>query len=380
MRTTKWMKMISIPLALAALSACSDGNGSANVAIDGAGKHVVALQYTNWIQQHWVEYKNANGGSSEISPSTGCSECHGADLSGGSAKVSCFSATFTDRDGKTLSCHPNLTLGHANAWIDPTNAGFHGRATFNGKAVKGSSTLATDCGLCHATALGGVSTGSAPSCLTTDPSYGIKCHSSSPAAASTGCSSCHGLPPSGTLEPDRPGAHAAHVALGIGCKGCHRNGGTGTDKHAAGNGLAYLNLSTGYKAQSGTFAYAGGKCSAVACHGGVETPNWRTGETIDVALECTSCHAAANNVLPQYNSYGSGQHNFHVDDASGPRLACTSCHGASLLTGHFSGLATPTFEGDASATLLPAVNYVPGTGGCTASCHSFDPSYYRWNP
>jgi len=381
MRKTTWMKMISIPLALAALFACSDGNSSAPAAIDGTGKHAVAIGYTNWVQQHWGEYKEANGGSADISSSTTCSQCHGTDLSGGTSKVSCFSATYQDRNGATLTCHPNHTLGHPSSWVDPTSAGFHGKSSFNGKAVQGSATLGDDCGLCHSTSQNILLVGSAPSCLSTDPKYGIACHAGSPAVSPQGCVSCHATPPDGTgaaVTPNRSGAHAAHLALSVGCSSCHFKGGTGTDKHAAGNGLAYLNLSTGYKAQTGTFAYAGGKCSAVACHGGQMTPNWRTGEVIDVAEDCTSCHAAPNPALPQYNSYFSGKHDFHVDDAAGPQLACTSCHSASLPASHFAGLATPDLD-DAADTLRADIQYVESTGNCTATCHQFAPSFYLWN-
>lgn len=382
MRKTTWMKMISIPLALAALFACSDGNSSAPAAIDGAGKHAVAVGYTNWVQQHWVEYKKANGGSADISSGTSCSQCHGTDLSGGTAKVSCFSATFIDSSGATLTCHPNHTLGHPSSWVDPSSAGFHGAATFNGSAVKGSAVLGETCGLCHSTSQNILLVGSAPSCLSTDPKYGIACHASSPALNSQGCVSCHSAAPSGptgTVAPNRSGAHAAHLGLGVGCKTCHRNGGTGTDKHAAGNGLAFLNLSTGYKAQTGSFAYAGGKCSAVACHGGQQTPNWRTGETIDVAQDCTGCHAAANAALPQYNSYASGKHAFHLAGPNGFTITCISCHDADLLTSHFAGLATSAFEGDPATTLRADIQYVKSTGNCTAACHQFAPGFYLWN-
>ena len=385
--TTALFKMIPLALALSALSACSGGNGSAPPAIDAAGKHVVATGYTNWVQQHWVEYKKANGGSKAVADSTGCSECHGTDLAGGISKVSCFSASFKDSNGIMVSCHPNgdHTLGHPASWGDPVGGDFHGSSTFNGVAVKGSTTLGTTCGLCHATQASESSIGSAPSCLSSDPKWGIACHSTSPAVNSQGCLSCHGVPPSGTpaAAPNRAGAHAVHLGLVaegvvIGCSSCHLNGGSGTAQHAVGAGLAYLNLTSGFKAQSGGFSYTTGKCSGVSCHGGQQTPSWATGQ-ITVETDCSSCHALAGQGPPQYNDYHSGLKNgenlhvFHLTAApDGAGLVCTNCHDPERLKNiHFTGLNNPALEGAAN-TLSSDINYVPATKTCAttaAACH-----------
>jgi predicted CxxxxCH...CXXCH cytochrome family protein len=373
---TALIKMISIPLALAALFACSNGNPTAPATIDAAGRHAVSPGYSNWVQQHWVEYKKLNGGSSEVSSATGCSECHGSDLAGGVSKVSCFGASFT-LNGVSISCHANGdgTLGHPSSWSDPTSAGFHAAASFNGATVRGSANLAADCGLCHATAQDTALVGSAPSCLSTDPKWGIACHTSSPALNPQGCVSCHGAPPSGptgNLRPNRQGKHAAHLILGIGCRACHSNGGSGTARHGVGNGVAYLNLSTGYRSQSGAFSYSAGKCSAVACHGGQQTLDWFGNQSMDVARDCTSCHTPASQALPQFNSFFSGKHQFHISDPNGPQLGCTSCHSPVLMTAHFTGLATPGFDGDPKTTLSGALNYSKNGAGidsCTVSCH-----------
>jgi len=377
-RATALIKMISTALALAALIACGKESGSAPAMIDAAGKHTVASGYTNWVQQHWVDYRQANGGSNAVSPGTGCSECHGADLSGGISGVSCFSSAFSV-NGVNMSCHPNgdHTLGHPSSWSDPTSTGFHAAAVFNGTAVRGSSALETDCGLCHATDRDVTRLGSVPSCLSSDPKWGIACHVSSPAVNAQGCISCHGAPPSGpngSQVPNRGGAHTAHTGLGLGCKTCHTGGGTGTARHGVGAGIAYLNLSTGYKSESGTFSFVAGSCSGVACHGGQPTPNW-VGGSLDATRDCTSCHAQANPLLPQYNSFFSGQHQFHLSDPNGPHLACTDCHNPVLMTSHFTGLATPGFEGDPKTTLNANLNYVTNSAGvwsCTVSCHFFN--------
>lgn len=369
---TALIRTICLAGALAAVVGCGKGNDAAPAVIDASGRHAVAKGYSSWVQQHWVEYRQLNGGSAAFSSQTSCSQCHGADLSGGNSRVSCFSAERRDGNGNTVSCHDNgdRTLGHPSSWSDPASAGFHAKGSFNGLAVRGSATLARECGPCHATGPGESSLGPAPSCLSTDPRFGIACHSSSPALASQGCVSCHGAPPAGpegNAPPNRLGAHPAHIVLGLMCGVCHDGAGSGTARHASGNGQAFLNLSSGYQAQSGSFAYSGGKCSAVSCHGGQQTPIW-SGGSIDPDRECTSCHAAAN----QFNSYVSGEHDFHLDDPNGPRLTCTSCHSTELMTGHFAGLATAAFETEPRHTLSATLNYAQngrGEWSCTVACH-----------
>jgi predicted CxxxxCH...CXXCH cytochrome family protein len=378
-KTTALFKMIPVALTLAALAACSGGNDSAPAVIDVAGKHAVAPSYTSWVQQHWVEYKKANGGSSDLSSATSCSQCHGSDLLGGTSKVSCFSTSFKDSHGNVVSCHPNgdRTLGHPASWSDPTNAEFHGKASFNGELVLGSAKLGTSCGLCHATDADVVRQGSAPSCLST--ALSIACHASSPAVNPQGCVSCHAVAtpagPNGASAPNRQGGHTVHLALGIGCRACHTNGGSGTAQHGIGVGRAYLNLSTGYKAQSGAFSYAAGKCSSVACHGGQQSPDWYGTVGLDLSVDCESCHALANPVLPQYNSYFSGfrngsgpnLHQLHLNGPNGFTIGCTTCH--TQMAGHLGNLVTPGFEVPAVQTLSSALNYVSATGSCTISCH-----------
>jgi len=137
-----------------------------------------------------------------------------------------------------------------------------------------------------------------------------------------------------------------------------------------------------YNAESGTSSFnsAAFSCSNVSCHGGVArsggnpgTPlNWRTG-TLTVNTACTSCH---NSGTAQFNSYNSGEHQFHV---VGEGISCTACHNTTTLAAnHFTNLSTPALEGPASATigggstLIPAGNYNTVTRSCTPSCHGND--------
>jgi predicted CxxxxCH...CXXCH cytochrome family protein len=392
---TSWLKMIFAPLALAALFACSNGNGSAAPALDSTGKHA-----DTWVQQHMIAYKQANGGSGEVAFTTNCSQCHGSDLSGGISRVSCFSDS---QNG--ISCHNNFdhSLGHPAAWSDPTGGGnFHSNASFNGALVRGSSTLAssTSCGRCHATDSDAILVGTIPSCLSAGSTLGIACHSTSPALHSSGCVSCHSVPPNNAsagagAAPNRAGAHAKHLLLaGVSCDSCHLNYGSGSLKHARGaangaNGTAFLNPALSFKAKSGIFNYAGGKCSAVSCHGGVSTPAWYTGQ-INVASDCLLCHEQGTGTQsPQYNSFfsGSGQgknlHQSHLDQArlnpvSGGRIVCTDCHDSGKLTAtqHLGGLETPAFEGTAGTTLGGGTTQITSYGtignvnfSCANNCH-----------
>jgi len=366
MRIPTLTKIICLPLALAALFGCSNGSGSSSTMVDASGKHPA-----NWLQQHWVFYRQANGGSKDVSSTTPCSECHGVDLTGGNSKVSCFSDSF-----QGMFCHnnPDHTLGHPTGWgSDPSSQNFHAFSAYNGQPVKGNTNLASSssCGLCHSAADNTVLVGDSPSCLSTTRSIG--CHSSSPAAQPSSCVSCHGTPPdgnppAGNAAPNRAGDHAAHLSLaGVTCGTCHFSFGTMTQKHAGGKGQAFLNLSAPYRAQSGTFSYTGGSCAAVSCHGGKPSPNWTTGETINVSTDCAKCHQLLDPQAPQYNSYFSGTntnvgnlHQFHLAQlvpGLGRQIFCTDCHNTAVLASkHFSGLATHTFE------LAPALTVAPGAG------------------
>jgi predicted CxxxxCH...CXXCH cytochrome family protein len=388
------VKIILVPLSLTALVACSgkSGSGGAAVTLDANGNHPA-----DWVQQHWIAYKQQNGGSRGVSANTGCSDCHGSDLSGGISRVSCFSASLNG-----ISCHANAdhTLGHPASWSDPTSSDFHGSATasFNGAMIKGNSALGSSCGVCHATGSNVTQFGSVPSCLSTDPKWGISCHASSPAAASTGCVSCHGTPPAGASAPNRAGAHAAHLSLaGVTCNTCHSGFGTGTSKHANGAFLnhssAYVRVAVAYAAQTGSLGYTGGRCSAVSCHGGTDTPAW-SGGSITVAADCLSCHQLQDPQAPQYNSFYSGNyagtnlHQYHLAQANrftGVRVFCTDCHNAAKLpnSAHFAALATSQFEMPASETLgggSTRINsYDYSNGSCNNSCHAIAPNPAHWN-
>jgi predicted CxxxxCH...CXXCH cytochrome family protein len=197
------------------------------------------------------------------------------------------------------------------------------------------------------------------------------CHLNGSPLTVTECLSCHGNPPTGTVGPNRAGAHntttghfTAHVTLPDGCNTCHNGAGTGTSNHD--NGVVDVRFLSSYSAKSGAAAYnADGTCSKTSCHGGQTTPGWLTG-TIDVGTQCTMCHSSGTS---EYNSFSSGWHDLHL---SIPGITCTpACHDVTKLAqNHFTSLNTTAMEGPASATVGGLVSSYTGTlGTCTVNCH-----------
>jgi len=107
----------------------------------------------------------------------------------------------------------------------------------------------------------------------------------------------------------------------------------------------------------------------VSCHGGVTTPVWGSG-SINVDTQCTSCHIYGTALAtPEYNSFYSGEHDFHVNEEN---ISCTQCHDTTALAvDHFTALHTTTMEGPASATVLNSLGY--SGGSCTPYCHETRP-------
>jgi len=306
-KQTSIFKMLSLAAVAAALFACGKVNSDAPAVDSITGKHPAG-----WIKQH---------GAVALASASSCTECHGADLSGGNAKVSCMSS---------------------------------------------------------------------------NPISGFSCHATSP-AVDTGCKSCHGTPPNGSVAPNRAGAHAKHLALaGMTCASCHSGAGFGTADH--GNGTPTVSFPNTLKAKSATtLAYetASETCSSILCHGGQVTPRWSSG-SIRVTTDCLICHEQGSSPQkPQYNSFYSGRavllgstlnlHQLHLalnDPTATPSttsIYCTSCHNLTVLApNHFSDVTTADFEGLPADTIgggttkisaySPYSTTVP-SGNCTTRCH-----------
>lgn len=237
---------------------------------------------------------------------------------------------------------------------------------------------------------------------------GFTCHFSSPVEDPAGCVSCHGgLPngPFGTTAPNRQGAHTKHTALsGIGCAMCHLNAGSGTSGHAKATTQAdgTLGYSKATIASYDTITFNdNGTCDNVSCHGGKTTPVWTasinmgdaadpTKSPSDCNVVCKQCHEQGTSAgRPQYNSYYSGLHVFHIGGIVGAK--CTDCHNIGTLTNfqqHFGGIATKTFTspkntiGNAPTKIL-TYTYSAAKGGYTCAavtngCHSAGKDYFPW--
>ncbi len=353
-----------------ASTACS----SCHSATTGAGAHS-----TSWwdkpVQTFPGYVPGHRNASNPLSPTGSCVICHAVTRTGTStlpAAPSCFSADFSNSEHGVVGCHANGpgTAPHPVPYLDTTHTTVT-QAQFDG-----------DCINCHSV------TGTSP--VAAAPLCAV-CHAvASPLALATGagsCLSCHagpsGLPagPTGTAFPSLAGAHAKHMALaGLACGNCHNGNGAGSLTHytnanarvtppAAPGSVAFdatFNAKTGVP----SFAPATLTCSSVSCHGAQTTPNWQTG-ALNVANQCSACHASGT---AQYNSYNSGQHNKH----SG--ALCSDCHDVTTGQGtgtanHFKFLATTAMEGPASGTIFfsasatGARTYNASSRQCTLSCH-----------
>lgn len=167
---------------------CSDLNGNAP-ALDAAGKHP-----ENWIVDHRSAYKASIAASG--SAASQCASCHGADLAGGIAKVSCFSSGIAG-----LSCH-----------VHP--ADFR-QGTRHGAAAKGKPGLSSGfsfCRSCHGSEYAGGTLSQ------------VSCFSS--ASAKDSAFACHG---SNSPHPKRPWfGGSIHTSTdqenAVSCMACHSNG------------------------------------------------------------------------------------------------------------------------------------------------------------
>jgi predicted CxxxxCH...CXXCH cytochrome family protein len=367
-------------------------------------------------QNHGVWAKRAIGDGSFFS----CQICHGGDFSGGGALVSCFNnalchgtgvlsphpaqpwrgATYTHTSTNISNapvcsqCHfpgsPNNPAGHpatpATAGTSPgcfNSTLCHGTDTVphpvpyndNSHYTMTSATFPGSCSTCHDVSAPSTKVG--PVCQT--------CHVGASPLTALNCTSCHASPPSGAAYPNLAGAHSTHIALDntgtpISCDTCHNGLGPSllnlnhynrAKSRVPPGDVAFLAT---YNAESGasSFSSAALSCSNVSCHGGPATPNWQTG-AIDVNTQCSNCHALGT---AQYNSYNSGEHEFHVVEQG---LSCTLCHNTTTLAvDHFTTLADNAISPAVAAATIgsPFITaWTPGTGTsgtCNALCHPGD--------
>ena len=247
-----------------------------------------------------------------------CAECHGADLSGGIAKASCFDPLSAS------SCHHGTIAG----WSDPA---LHGAAA---KRAPGSSSFFA-CQICHGNDFSGGGAGIA-------------------------CEDCHDVPAPHPSAPWLSGAGVTHTNTDPSntpvCAQCHFFGSpnnpanlpptpapAGTPPGCFNSTLCHGQLThavpfiaaTHTAITSATFTANCGICHAV------------TGTSpVSSAPLCTTCHAAASPLTA---------------------LNCTSCHASPPSGGAPAGAAYPNVPG-AHATHI-ALNSVGSPISCD-TCHN----------
>lgn len=313
-------------------------------------------------------HTNTGAGNADV-----CALCH---LGGGSVVIT---PPTPVPGGVTPGCFNN-TLCHEDVSGAP-----HAVRPFPDHPTRAQAEFDTFCNSCH---------NINPPRLLANAPVCTECHAGGDPLTVGNCASCHadppdGLAPVGGVFPNIEGGHAEHNALdsvaGV-CDTCHNGGGTGTGLQHFYNStvdVAFQNLL--FKANSGNllFTAADNTCSNVSCHGGIKTPNWRTG-MIDVNTNagCLQCHAFGTN---EFNSFNSGEHDKHVIEEG---LQCRECHDMDLATpgaqNHFAFLGTTQMEGPASDTFQNSTGTVvytpgaPGTGTCTGTCHGEDHNNDDW--
>lgn len=325
----RYIKFLLVGILLLA-AGCSGSNQSS---FDpDRGKHAAA----------WLPAQHASAVSSGTSSvgtplyaTDACTECHGADLSGGISGVSC------------TSCHlGGPTAVHPAAW-DPIYLN-------HGPSVSAGVTPVDNCSnqYCHGTALEGVA-GSGPSCTT--------CHSMPFDPATVTCGACHRIPPDGTKFPNLAGKHAKHATSSkASCDICHNGASSYVGDHRS--GAIDFSFLAAYSAKTGSasFSSTAATCSQVSCHGGKTTPSWYTGSIV-VNTQCSACHAAGTT---QYNSYNSGEHGKHMGLTG---VVCGDCHDTNKLAAvHFNDLDTTAMT-EAAQTILDSRQY--DGSSCSFTCH-----------
>ncbi|MBK5275273.1 MAG: CxxxxCH/CxxCH domain-containing protein [Desulfuromonadales bacterium] len=294
-----------------------------------------------------------------------CGTCHGFPPSAVSGHPAVtvpagFPATVTI--GTTCSCHSNInTAGNSYATMFVSKA-LHINGTVEvsgGHAVPfyaHTTPPFTSCTGCHNASAAGAYpaavAGTSPNCR--------GCHiTSDPTVTSTGCSSCHTSPPSGTTHPNAVGSHVKHGLLAgvtMPCTVCHNGAGSGSGaSHGPGNkgtnpAVDNVIFTAAQAGASATWTAATKTCSTTYCHGATLTggtnksPVWGTtltgcglchgdppattthsGVTV---TQCITCHDHVNAAGTGFTN--AALHMNGVIDASGG--SCISCH-ASVQTG-----------------------------------------------
>jgi len=311
-----WMFLAAAVVVAGCSTASTPGGGSGGSGGNGGNVNHIAAPGTS--VPGWFVLPNggthastatlnyiANGGSSS------CTECHGADLSGGISKVSCFA--------NPAGCHH----GPIQSW---NSAPVHGAVA---KKAPGNSGLAS-CQICHGSDFSGG--GSKVSCFTC---HGVSApHPAKPWRSSSGgsthgttdpqnalvCAQCHARGSS-----NNPAGHPATPAPAGTAPGCYNNTlchGVGGAPHAL--GVTWVNPT------SSAFHGLTAKQNLNYCQGCHGTPGTTqfNGGAASTSCQSSTCHPAAKahptrwNQAPQsFPGYASSHR-----DAGDLSVSCAICH------------------------------------------------------
>ena len=289
------------------------------------------------------------------SESIPCKECHGADLSGGTSKVSCF--------GNPSGCHHGPVTG----WVGtPPAAQEHGAAA---KKAPGNSGFAS-CQICH----GSNFTGSTfvPTCLNAAACHdtGVASpHAPKPwrrapythtdtveAGNAPVCYQCHAY--TGTANPNNPHVPPTPAPTGTapGCSNgtmCHNQ--AATAPHITGS--TWLNAGTGFH---GTDAKSD-LTNCQGCHGTPGTINFNGGSA---PTACSTCHTASKAHPTDWQGLRTINGVTITHRTSGNRdVACAICHNTN----------GPGTEPNPSAPSCFSASFTNALGQAR-SCHSGGPA------
>lgn len=286
---------------LSVASGCSDARKNNNQFDPNTGKHG-----SNWLPFAHKEaaIADSSGSLSSRSSTTGsaginCTECHGADLSGGISGVSC------------ASCH----LGGATN-VHPVD--WNPVYLMHGPYANTRGTQPCSSRYCHGSDLGGVAQ-SGPSCTSCHLGGATSVHPSSwetvalSHAAYTGsngtasCANqvCHGAALNGVTQS------------GPSCSSCHLGGNTGVHP-AIWNPVS---LDHGLYAKTNTTK----SCANQYCHGAKLTGVAQSGPS------CSSCHlGGSTSVHPADWTSAALSHKSFVDKNGVLGCSNAACHGTSL--------------------------------------------------
>ena len=290
-------------VAFAGIAGCADDNSSGGmssppdwVVVPSGGRHAKSATLT-YI---------ASGGSSS------CIECHGADLSGGNSKVSCF--------GNPAGCHHGPVAG----WVvTPPAAQNHGVAA---KKAPGNSGFAS-CQICHGSSFSGG--GSKESCFRCHvaiaphpakpwrgPTY---THADTNTSNAPVCAQCH-FPGS----PNNPANHPATPAAAGTPPGCFNSTlchGATAAPHAVGAAWRDPNPQFHGLTAKQDLSYCQG------CHGTPGTTLFNGG-TAPTSCQSSTCHLRAKaHPIPWYQA--SQPFPVYVvshRDSGNRSVACAICH------------------------------------------------------